>query len=74
MPMSAVVVALVMRLFGDHYLRVAWFKTLLFLLPTIPFRWGFLACLAAYLWADSSTRGGYEVRVLRFGLLLAVLA
>src|SRR4051794_28522303 len=33
MPMSAVVVALVMRLFGDHYLRVAWFKTLLFLLP-----------------------------------------
>src|SRR5438270_4329145 len=33
MPMSALVVALGMRLFGDHYLRVAWFKTLLFLLP-----------------------------------------
>jgi hypothetical protein len=33
MPLSAVVVALGMRLFGDHYLRVAWFKTLLLLLP-----------------------------------------
>lgn len=33
MPMSAVVVALGFRLFGDHYLRVAWFKTLLLLLP-----------------------------------------
>ncbi|HWW96802.1 MAG TPA: hypothetical protein VNY74_03860 [Edaphobacter sp.] len=33
MPMSALVVALGMRLFGDHYLRVACFKTLLFLLP-----------------------------------------
>ena len=29
MPMSALVVALGMRLFGDHYLRVACFKTLL---------------------------------------------
>jgi hypothetical protein len=33
MPMSALVVALGMRLFGDHYLRVACFKTLLFSLP-----------------------------------------
>jgi hypothetical protein len=33
MPMSALVVALGMRLFGDHYLRVACFKTILFLLP-----------------------------------------
>jgi hypothetical protein len=33
MPMSAIVVALGMRLFGDHYLRVACFKTLLLLLP-----------------------------------------
>src|ERR1700688_3181550 len=33
MPMSAVVVALGMRVFGDHYLRVACFKTLLLLLP-----------------------------------------
>lgn len=33
MPMSAVVVALGMRLLGDHYLRVAYFKTLMFLLP-----------------------------------------
>jgi hypothetical protein len=33
MPMSALVVALGMGLFGDHYLRVACFKTLLLLLP-----------------------------------------
>ncbi len=33
MPMSALVVALGIRLFGDHYLRVACFKTLLLLLP-----------------------------------------
>jgi hypothetical protein len=33
MPMSAMVVALGIRLFGDHYLRVAAFKTLLLLLP-----------------------------------------
>src|SRR5437868_8088703 len=33
MPMSALVVALGIRLFGDHYLRVACYKTLLFLLP-----------------------------------------
>jgi len=33
MPMSALVVALGMRLFGDHYLRVACFKTLLLLMP-----------------------------------------
>jgi hypothetical protein len=33
MPMSALVVALGMRLFGDHYLRVACFKTFLLLLP-----------------------------------------
>jgi hypothetical protein len=33
MPMNAVVVALGMRLLGDHYLRVACFKTLLLLLP-----------------------------------------
>jgi multisubunit Na+/H+ antiporter MnhF subunit len=33
MPMTAMVVGLGMRLFGDHYLRVACFKTLLFLLP-----------------------------------------
>jgi hypothetical protein len=33
MPMSALVVAIGMRLFGDHYLRVACFKTFLLLLP-----------------------------------------
>ncbi len=33
MPMSSLVVALGIRLFGDHYLRVACFKTLLLLLP-----------------------------------------
>src|SRR5437660_1791060 len=33
MPMSALVVALGMRLFGDRYLRVACFKTLLLLVP-----------------------------------------
>jgi hypothetical protein len=33
MPMTALVVALGMRLFGDHYLRVACFKALLLLLP-----------------------------------------
>jgi hypothetical protein len=33
MPMTAMVVALGIRLFGDHYLRVACFKTLLLLLP-----------------------------------------
>src|SRR5271168_2660984 len=33
MPMSAMVVALGMQLLGDHYLRVASFKTLLLLLP-----------------------------------------
>src|SRR6266481_935912 len=33
MPMSALAVALGMRLLGDHYLRVACFKTLLLLLP-----------------------------------------
>jgi hypothetical protein len=33
MPMTAFVMALGMRLFGDHYLRVAYFKTLLLLLP-----------------------------------------
>jgi hypothetical protein len=33
MPMTALAVALGMRLFGDHYLRVAWFKALLLLLP-----------------------------------------
>jgi hypothetical protein len=33
MPMTAMVVALGMRLFGDRYLRVACFKTLLLLLP-----------------------------------------
>jgi hypothetical protein len=33
MPMNAMVVALGMRLLGDHYLRVACFKTLLLLLP-----------------------------------------
>jgi hypothetical protein len=33
MPMSAWVVAMGMRLLGDHYLRVACFKTLLLLLP-----------------------------------------
>ena len=33
MPMTAMVVALGMRLFGDHYLRVACFKTLLLLFP-----------------------------------------
>src|SRR5258705_4845968 len=33
MPMSALVVGLGIRSFGDHYLRVACFKTLLFLLP-----------------------------------------
>ena len=33
MPMTAMMVALGMRLLGDHYLRVACFKTLMFLLP-----------------------------------------
>src|SRR5438309_8824247 len=33
MPMSALMVALGIRLFGDHYLRVACFKTLLLLVP-----------------------------------------
>jgi hypothetical protein len=33
MPMTAMVVALGIRVFGDHYLRVACFKTLLLLLP-----------------------------------------
>src|ERR1700749_871086 len=33
MPMSALVVALGIRMFGDHYLRVACFKTVLLLLP-----------------------------------------
>src|SRR5258708_6731616 len=33
MPMPALVVGLGIRLFGDHYLQVACFKTLLFLLP-----------------------------------------
>jgi hypothetical protein len=33
MPMTAMVVALGIRLLGDHYLRVACFKTLLLLLP-----------------------------------------
>jgi hypothetical protein len=33
MPMTSMVVALGIRLFGDHYLRVACFKTLLLLLP-----------------------------------------
>ncbi|MGH9597078.1 MAG: hypothetical protein ACRD3K_09805 [Edaphobacter sp.] len=33
MPMTALVVAVGMRLLGDHYLRVACFKTLLLLLP-----------------------------------------
>jgi hypothetical protein len=33
MPATAVVVATGIRLFGDHYMRVASFKTLLFLLP-----------------------------------------
>ena len=45
----------------------------LLVLPTVPFRWGLLACFAAFFWADSSMRGGYEIRVARFGLLLAVL-
>src|SRR5258705_828056 len=35
MPMSTLVVALGMRLFGNHYLRVACFKTLLFLFPVV---------------------------------------
>jgi hypothetical protein len=33
MPMSAVVAAIGMRLLGDHYLRIACFKTILMLLP-----------------------------------------
>jgi hypothetical protein len=55
MPMTAMVVALGMRLFGDHYLRVACFKTLLLLLPlelTIYLVWRclFRRCLPGSSW------------------------
>jgi hypothetical protein len=64
MPMSALVVALGMRLFGDHYLRVACFKTLLFLLP---------AGLCVYLvWQYLPRSGGRRLLVVL--LLLAPFA
>jgi hypothetical protein len=64
MPMTAVVVALGIRLFGDHYLRVAWFKTLLLLLPVE-------LCLYA-VWRRLPRSGGR--RVLAVLLLLAPFA
>lgn len=54
----------------------AWFLAavcLLPLLPVVPFRWGWFACLAAFVWADSSMPGGLEARVARFGVLGLVL-
>jgi hypothetical protein len=64
MPMSALVVALGMRLFGDHYLRVACFKTLLLLLPV-----GLCLCLV---WRCLPRSGGR--RLLVVVLLLAPFA
>jgi hypothetical protein len=64
MPMSAWVVALGMRLLGDHYLWVACFKTLLLLLPVE------LAIYLVWRWLPRS--GGR--RVLVVVLLLAPLA
>jgi hypothetical protein len=64
MPMSALVVALGMRLFGDHYLRVACFKTLLFLMPV---------GLSVYLVWRSLPRSGRR-RLLVVLLLLAPFA
>jgi hypothetical protein len=64
MPMSALVVALGMRLFGDHYLRVACFKTLLLLLPV-----GLCICLVSRCLPRSGSR-----RLLVVLLLLAPFA
>src|SRR6201982_1860029 len=64
MPMSALVVGLGIRLFGDHYLRVACFKTLLFLL---------LLGLCVYLvWRGLPRSGGRRLLVVL--LLLAPFA
>jgi hypothetical protein len=64
MPMTAMVVAFGMRLFGDHYLRVACFKTLLLLLPLE---------LAIYLVWRCLPRSGWR-RLLVVLLLLAPFA
>ena len=64
MPMTAIVVGLGIRLFGDHYLRVACFKTLLFLLPI---------GLCVYLVWRRLPRSGWR-RVLVLVLLLAPFA
>jgi hypothetical protein len=64
MPITAMVVALGMRLFGDHYLRVACFKTLLLLLPVE---------LAVYLVWWCLPRSGWR-RLLVVVLLLAPFA
>jgi hypothetical protein len=64
MPMTAMVVAFGMRLFGDHYLRVACFKTLLLLLPLE---------LAIYLVWRCLPRSGWR-RLLVVVLLLAPFA
>jgi hypothetical protein len=64
MPMTAIVVALGIRLFGDHYLRVACLKTLLLLLPVE---------LAIYLVWRRLPRSGWR-RLLAAVLLLAPFA
>jgi hypothetical protein len=64
MPMTAMVVGLGIRLFGDHYLRVACFKTLLFLLPI---------GLCVYLVWRRSPRSGWR-KVLVLVLILAPFA
>ena len=61
MPMSALVVGMGIRLFGDHYLRVACFKTLIFLLPV-----GFCVYLV---WRSLPRSGGRRLLVIL--LLLA---
>ena len=43
---------------------------LLPLVPVFPFRWGWIACVAAFAWADSSMPGGVIARTARFGVLL----
>src|ERR1700751_1910521 len=64
MPMSALVVALGMRRFGDHYLRVACFKTLLLLLP--------LGLCVYLVWRGLPRSGGRRLLVVL--LLLAPFA
>jgi hypothetical protein len=59
MPMSAMVVALGIRLFGDHYLRVACFKTFLLLLP-----------IALAIWLVWKSRPSSSSRTLQVVLLL----